>query len=54
MRHAQDALATVISIAYLRLAQLLEHAGRPAEARGNYQRALGLDPRNDEARKALK
>jgi tetratricopeptide (TPR) repeat protein len=50
----RDAANPVISIAYLRLAQLLEHEGRPAEARGAYQRAFELDPRNEEARKALK
>ena len=43
-----------ISLAYLRLAQVLDHEGRSADARGAYQRALELDPRNEEARKAVK
>ena len=50
----KDAARPVISLAYLRLGQVLDHEGRSDEARGAYQRALELDPRNEEARKALK
>ncbi len=50
----KDAANPLISLAYLRLAQVLDHQGKSAEARTAYQRALELDPRNDEARKAVK
>jgi len=49
-----DAASQVISLAYWRLGQVLDHQGRAAEARAAYQRALELDSRNEEARKALK
>ena len=44
----------VVSLAYLRLAQVLDHEERRADARAAYQRALELDPRNEEARKVMK
>ena len=50
----KDAAKPAISLAYLRLGQVLDHEGKSPLARGAYQRALELDPRNDEARKALK
>jgi len=49
----KDAAGPVISTAYLRLGQVLEHEGRSGEARAAYQQALASNPRNDEARKAL-
>lgn len=49
----RDAAPPVLSRAWLRLGQVLEHQGRRAEARQAMVRAVALDPRNDEARKAL-
>jgi tetratricopeptide (TPR) repeat protein len=50
----KDAANPVISLAYLRLGQVLDHQGKSADAHAAYQRALELDPRNEEARKAMK
>jgi len=50
----RDAANPVRSLASLRLGQVLDHQRRAAEAQGAYRRALELDPRNEEARKALK
>jgi len=50
----KDAARPVISLAYSRLGQVLDHQGKSAEARAAYQRALELDPRNEGARKAMK
>lgn len=50
----KNAARPTVSLAYVRLGQVLEHEGRSTDAHGAYQRALELDPRNEEARKALK
>jgi len=49
----KDAASPVMSRAHLRLAQVLKHQGKRAEARSALERALTLDPRNDDAKKAL-
>lgn len=50
----KDAGPMVLSRAHLRLGQVLEHQGRRAEARSAIEQAVKLDPRNEDARKALK
>jgi cytochrome c-type biogenesis protein CcmH/NrfG len=43
----------VLSRAYQRLGQVLEHQGKRAEARSAFEQAVKIDPRNEEAKKAL-
>jgi len=50
----KDAPRPTIALACLRLGQILDREGKSGEARAAYQRALELDPRNEDARKALK
>ena len=50
----RDAAPPVVSRAWLRLGQVLAHQGRHAEARNAFERAVAVDARNEEARKALK
>lgn len=50
----KDAGALVLSGAYRRLGLVLEFEGKRAEARSAIEQALKLDPRNEEAKKALK
>jgi tetratricopeptide (TPR) repeat protein len=50
----KDAGALVLSRAYQRLGQVLEHQGKRAEARSAIEQAVKLDPRNEDAKKALK
>ena len=50
----KDAAPPMLSRAYLRLGQLLQHQGRHAESRSALEQAVKLDARNDEAKKALK
>jgi len=49
-----DAGALVISGAYRRLGVVLHFEGKHAEARAAIEQALTIDPRNEEAKKALK
>jgi tetratricopeptide (TPR) repeat protein len=44
----------VLSRAYLRLGQILDHRGQQAEARRAFEQALEIDPRNKDAKNALK
>jgi tetratricopeptide (TPR) repeat protein len=44
----------VMSRAHLRLGQVLQHQGRTAPAREEFEQALKIDPRNEEADEALK
>jgi cytochrome c-type biogenesis protein CcmH/NrfG len=39
---------------YLRLGQVFEQQGRPQEAEAAYKQAIGLDPKLEQARNALK
>jgi tetratricopeptide (TPR) repeat protein len=48
----RDAAAPALSRAYLRLGQVLRLQGKTADARAAFDRALELNPRNEEARKA--
>ena len=50
----KDAPPPLVARAYLRLGQVLEHAGKRADARSAFEQAVKLDSRNDEAKKALK
>ena len=50
----KDAAPPVLARAYLRLGQVLEHQGKRAEARSAIEQAVALDPRNQEAKKAVK
>lgn len=50
----RDAGALVISGAYRRLGVVLRFQGRHQEARSAIEQAIKIDPRNEEARKALK
>jgi tetratricopeptide (TPR) repeat protein len=50
----KDAGRLVLSLAYVRLGQVLEHQGKRAEARSAIEQAVKIDPRNDYAKKALK
>jgi tetratricopeptide (TPR) repeat protein len=50
----KDAPPPLVSRAHLRLGQILEHQGKRAEARGAFEQAIALDPRNEDAKKALK
>jgi tetratricopeptide (TPR) repeat protein len=49
----KDAGPAVLSRAYQRLGQVLEHQGKQAKARSVFEQAVRLDPRNEEAKKAL-
>jgi tetratricopeptide (TPR) repeat protein len=49
----KDAGPLVLSRAYQRLGQVLEHQGKRAEARSAFEQAVKIDPRNEEAKKAL-
>ena len=49
----KDAAAPALARAYLRLGQVLEHQGKRAESRSALEQAVKLDPRNEDARKAL-
>lgn len=53
-RPPADAGALVLSGAWRRLGLILEFQGRRAEAQSAIKQALALDPRNEEAKKALK
>ena len=50
----KDGGALVLSGAYRRLGLILEFEGKHAEARSAIEQALTLDPRNEEAKKAMK
>jgi tetratricopeptide (TPR) repeat protein len=50
----KDAGALVLSGAYRRLGLILEFEGKHAEARSAIEHALIVDPRNEEAKKAMK
>jgi tetratricopeptide (TPR) repeat protein len=50
----KEAASPVLSLAYLRLGQVLEHRGKGTEARSAFEHAVRLDARNEEAKKALK
>ncbi len=50
----KDAGALVISGAYRRLGVILQFQGKNAEARTAFEQAFKIDPRNEEAKKALK
>lgn len=50
----RDVTPPTMSRAWLRLGQILVHEGREAEGRAAFQKALAIDPRNDDANKALK
>ena len=50
----KDAGALVLSGAWRRLGVVLEYQGKRAEARSAIEQALKIDPRNEEAKKALK
>jgi tetratricopeptide (TPR) repeat protein len=50
----KDAGALVLSGAYRRLGLILEFEGKHAEARSAIEHALMLDPRNEEAKKAMR
>jgi Tfp pilus assembly protein PilF len=50
----RDATPPTLSMAYLRLGQVLDHEGRGPDARAAFEQALKLDPTNDDAKKALK
>ena len=50
----KDAGPLVLSRAYMRLGQVLDHQGKRAEARSAIEQAVKLDPRNEEAKKGLK
>lgn len=49
----REAAPPLFSRVYLRLGQVLGHQGKTAEARAALEQALTLDPRNDDAKKAL-
>lgn len=49
----KDAAPPVLSRAYLRLGQVLEHQGKRAESRSALEQAVKLDPHNEDAQKAL-
>lgn len=49
-----DAGSMILSVAWLRLGQVLNHQGKASDARGAIEQAVKLDPRNAEAKKALK
>jgi tetratricopeptide (TPR) repeat protein len=50
----KDAGSAATARAHLRLGQVLQQQGRSAEARSAFEQALRIDPRNEEAMKALK
>jgi tetratricopeptide (TPR) repeat protein len=50
----KDAGPMLLSRGYLRLGQVLEYQGKRAEARRAIEQAVKLDPRNEDAKKALK
>jgi tetratricopeptide (TPR) repeat protein len=49
----RDAAPVLLSRAHMRLGQILNHQGRRTEARSALEQALTIDPRNDDAKKAL-
>ena len=49
----KDAGSAALARGYLRLGQILQQQGRPADARSAFEQALKIDPRNEEAKKAL-
>lgn len=53
MAPPKDAPATLVSAARFRLAALYEKAGKKELARAEYERALTINPKNEDARKAL-
>lgn len=50
----KEAAPPTISLAYLRLGQILEQQGKTADAHSAFEQAVKLDPHNDDAKKALK
>ena len=53
-RPPKDAGPLALSRAYQRLGQVLDHQGKRAEARSAIEQAVKIDPRNEDAKKALK
>lgn len=53
-RPPQDATPPMLSLAYLRLGQVLKHQGRAAEARNAFEQSVRLNPRNEDARNELR
>ena len=53
-RPPKDAGPLAFSRAYQRLGQVLEHQGKRAEAHSAIEQAVKIDPRNEDAKKALK
>jgi tetratricopeptide (TPR) repeat protein len=49
----KDASRSFLSLAYLRLGQILHYQRKSEDAIAAYKRALQIDPRNDEAKKAV-
>jgi tetratricopeptide (TPR) repeat protein len=49
----KGAAPPALSRAYLHLGQVLEHQGNKAGARGAFEKAVQLDPHNEEAKKAV-
>ena len=49
----KDVSTVTMSLAYLRLGQVLQHEGKSVEAVSAFRQAVRIDPRNDEAKKAL-
>jgi pentatricopeptide repeat protein len=49
----KDASVTAQSVAHLRLGNIYEKTGRREPARAEYEKATALNPKNEEAKKAL-
>jgi Tfp pilus assembly protein PilF len=50
----KDVSPAQLSLAYLRLGQVLQQEGKTAEARVSFEQAIKIDPRNEDAKKEIK